>query len=129
MPIVESRYRGTQEYKKAYEKLKEVARAASTIFYTEVAEIMDIDPHNPHIGPIIGRIVGAMSEDEHDQKRPMLSAVVVNKSGENAGKPGPGFLGLAEQLGRLEGLTSQEKQDFWGKELIAVYNTYRKEGI
>ncbi|MBM4301472.1 MAG: hypothetical protein FJ121_08055 [Deltaproteobacteria bacterium] len=112
MPIVEGKHRGTPECLKAYEKLKEVAGARGTIFYTEVAKIMGITTQNPNIGSIIGRIVGAMSEDEHDQNRPMLSAVVVN--GENAGKPGPGFLELAEQLGRLEGLTSQEKQDFWG---------------
>lgn len=128
MAIVESKYRGTQEYKKAYEKLQEVARERATISYTEVAEIMGINPHNPHIGGIIGRIIGAMSEDEHDQGKPMISAVVVNKTGQNVGKPGSGFLEMAEELGRLKGLTDLEKQDFWEKELKAVYATYSQDG-
>ena len=125
MCIVRTKYRGTSEYQTAYEKLKEIARAGSTIGYGEIAGILGIKP-NPHIGSIIGRIVGAMSEDEHDQGKPMISAVVVNKNGELAGKPGPGFCVLAEKLGKLEfGATEEEKDGFWKNELSSVYATYK----
>jgi len=128
-PIVKTKHRGTKEYEKAYDKLKETARAGpgSTITYVEVAEVMGINPKNPHIGGIIGTIVGAMSEDEDNLGKPLLSAIVVNKSGDLAGKPGPGFYELAELLGRLKpGTTDEEKSDFWKEELKRIYATYKE---
>ena len=76
MVMVYTKYRGTLKYNELYEKLKETARARSTITYGEVAEIMG-HPGGPNMGANMGRIIGAISEDEYYKGKPMLSAVVV----------------------------------------------------
>jgi hypothetical protein len=51
----------------------------------------------------------------------MLSAVAVSVSG----KAGPGFFGLAKDLGRFTGGPSDE-DSFWRKEVEAVYETWKR---
>jgi len=70
----------------------------------------------------MGRIIGAISEDEYNQGKPMLSAVVVDA----AGFVGQGFFRLAEQFGTLgPRATNQEKEEFLAKELERAYATYK----
>lgn len=48
----------------------------------------------------IGEILGEISKAEHDEGRPLLSAVVILKEG---GRPGKGFFALAKDLGHAVG--------------------------
>lgn len=50
---------------------------------------------NPQDRTEIGKILGEISTFEHKHNRPLLSAVVLNKSGEE----GDGFFKLCEELG------------------------------
>lgn len=68
----------------------------------------------------VGQMLGEISEDEVHAGRPMLSAVVVGVSG----KPGPGFFGLAGDLGRLS--DGGDQQAFWEQERDAVYDAWRR---
>lgn len=72
----------------------------------------------------IGRILGEISTFEHENERPLLSSLVVNKS---TGYEGDGFYKLCEELGfgawqklRNTKKFDQEQKDrcwdFWGNE-------------
>lgn len=51
----------------------------------------------------------------------MLSALVVRQ---DTGKPGEGFFEMAIKLGRLKpGASEQEKDEFWKREVNAVFGT------
>ena len=126
-PVVNSKYRGTEVYEKVRKKLAEIAQTdGSTMTYVDVANVMGINPRNPNIGSIIGTIVGAISEDEDNLGRPMLSALVVNKAGRLAGRPSKGFYELAEKLGKLGRGSSETAQlQFWEEECRYVYSFYK----
>jgi len=68
----------------------------------------------------LGQLLGEISEDEAQRKRPMLSAVAVRKSG----KPGSGFFKLARSLGKLESNSKEEQERFWQREKEAVCKTW-----
>ena len=71
---------------KVYPKLVEVAIARSTIPYNKLMKEFGI--HRMHIG----LVVGIISETEHMESSPLLSAIVVRKGTNN---PGEGFWGLS----------------------------------
>jgi hypothetical protein len=67
----------------------------------------------------IGNIFGYISEYEHENNHPLLSAVVVTDISKG---PGDGFYGLAEGLGLYSGSPNKQTQyEFWVKELTKVY--------
>ena len=74
------------------------------------------------MGREIGQILGEISEDEFECGRPMLSAVAIN----TAGSPGPGFFGLAKDLGLLKGESDKEKREHWDRTKEEVYAAWRK---
>jgi len=74
-----------------------------------------------HMGKEVGHILGAISEDEHLQGRPMLSAVAVGVSGE----PGNGFYLLARDLGKLKDDSAEARKLFWETEIVAVYKEWQ----
>ena len=127
-PIVPNKYRGTTTYYKVFSKLIQAACEQQPIYYEEdVATIMGLQGKGNYMAKETGRVIGEISEDEYNQvpRRPMLSAVVVNKTGENKGIPGDGFFTLACQLGKLgEDATDEEKRNFWEKELNQVYEIW-----
>ena len=75
------------------------------------------------MGKEIGLILGAISEISEDEVlagRPMLSALAVNVKGD----PGPGFFGLARELGRLD--QNGDKSAFWKAERDDAYKAWRR---
>lgn len=123
-PIVPNRYRGTMTYHKVFCRLIQQAAAdGPPILYRDVAGIMGLPAMGQHMGAETGHILGEISEDEHNQQRPMLSALVVRA---DTDIPGDGFFALARQLGRLaENATQEEQEQFWQKELRRVYRTWQ----
>jgi hypothetical protein len=121
---VTGKYRGTQEYLLAYQELLTAARYDGVVTYQELASLLGLPLQGSHMGKQVGLLLGEVSEDEHQQGRPMLSAVVVGVSGE----PGPGFYALAKELGKLLDDTDKEaNRRFWRQEKQAVYATWRKK--
>lgn len=91
-----------------YKKLKELANESKTIKYSELNEEcgMGLDFNLAKDRAELGEILGEISRFENDQKRPMLSAIVISKD-----KLGPafGFYNLADELGmRKKGETDQQ---------------------
>jgi hypothetical protein len=124
MTIVENRYRGSKEYHLIYCELIHAAQHRGLVTYQEIAKIMGLPLSGNHMGKEVGWLIGEISEDEHVNGRPMLSAIVINTQG----KPGPGFFGLAVDLGKLaEDDPTDVEQRFWEKEKAAVYTAWQKE--
>lgn len=116
-------YGGSKEYLLVYCELIRAARYRETTTYQAVAEIMGLPLSGAYMGREIGRILGEISEDEVQQGRPMLSALVVGV----VGRPSPGFFGLAKRLGRLREDSKEAEQQFWEEEKTAVYETWKRE--
>jgi len=88
---------------------------------------MNLQGRGQHMAKETGHILGEISEDEHNQDRPspMLSAVVVQKTGKKKGIPGDGFFVLAVNLGKLgSNATDQGKRQFWENELQETYRQW-----
>ena len=105
-----------------YERLKEVARQQGShgvITYGEIAPMLGLNMENPADRNEIGRILGAISEREHNDKHPMLSVVVVHA---DTRYPGKGFFTLARELGLYHG---DDELVFFVKELKKVQEYWR----
>ena len=121
MNIVASKYRGKKIYLKIYNELITAARYRGTLAYKQMAKMMGLPSSGSYMGSQLGTILGEISEDEINNGRPMLSAIVVGVSGE----PGKGFYGLAMEFGKLLEDSKEAREKFWESEKAAVYETWK----
>jgi hypothetical protein len=77
--------------------LMRVARQRRNLYYSEVGQVLNFSMRNPFHRRESGRILGEISTEEHNNKRNLLSVVVIRRDTE---RPGHGFFRLAKQLGR-----------------------------
>jgi len=103
-----------------YDKLKSVARSGTTITYSEIAPLADLDMSNPADRTEIRRILCEISTVEHRLGYPMLSAAVVHQED---GIPGQGFFALARELGVYDG---HDHLQFFVTELKKVHKQWRQ---
>jgi len=99
--------------------LIEAARQRNVLYYAEVGQILNLDMGNPHHRQEIGRILGEISTEEHNNGRPLLSAVVVHQENQ---RPGQGFFNLARELG-IQG-SDEDDETFYTNELNRVFNEW-----
>jgi len=106
-----------------YEKLKLLARSKELISYSELNKELNLDLNFDisHDRDLIGKWLGEISRLEVSQGRPMLSAIVVHKEGQNYKDPGEGFYKLASDLGRYHG---EHDYLFWAAEVNEVFNQW-----
>jgi hypothetical protein len=123
MKVVSNEYRGSKEYFLAFSELIYAARHRGTTTYQELATIMELPLKGSYMGSAIGRLLGAISEDELERGRPMLSAVAVSVNG----RPGKGFFGLAREKGLLRSRLKEDERAFWEQQKKAVYRTWQKK--
>lgn len=100
--------------KKVREYLIEIARGYDpTVFYSELVSDnrLRIDLSTPEGQEQLKQLLIEISTYENDHKRPMLTALAINK---RANDPGPGFYELAERFGH--GKKVELKRTEWGKE-------------
>ncbi len=105
------------------QKLIEVAKKETLITYQELSNVCKLGLHmqdNPHDRQEIGKIVGEISVYENENKRPLLSAIVVSKLKKN---PGIGFYELANDLDLH--IDSNKKEEFWITELSKIYKYWQ----
>ena len=86
--------------KPIYEELKRVARRQQMTRYSDIAPLAGLDMDSPADREEMRKILGKISTYEHQNGRPMLTAVVVHK---HDNIPGEGFFELARHLGLLTG--------------------------
>jgi len=122
MAVVTDKYRGTKACALVYCEMVQAARYGGITTYQAIAQIMNLPLTGSHMGREVGHVVGAISEDELNNGRPMLSAIVVSVSG----RPGPGFFALARDLGKLKEDSKEAEERFWEMERAAIYKTWRR---
>lgn len=76
--------------------LRDVARQRGTTTYGVIADRIGLDMSSPYDRKRIGAILGELSEAEHCEGRPLISALVVSS---DTMIPGSGFFELARRLG------------------------------
>ncbi len=108
-------------YTKLIETLRQVARDRTTIHYEDIAPMLKLDMNDPSHRVRIGEILGDISRGEHDQGRPLLSAVVTQKGEE---RPGKGFFTLATELGLFSGL---DEEAFFARELTKAHDFWSSQ--
>ncbi|SRR5260221_8745137 len=111
------KYRGTKEYFLILAELIQAARYRGTVTYQELADLIGLPLVGAFMGAELGGYLGAISEEEVQQGRPMLSVLTVTVEG----KPGDGFFGLAKDLGKLKSDHPHDRDAFWEAEKRAVY--------
>jgi len=114
--------RGSKQYTFLYRTLSQVAHRRGLVTYQDVARAAGM-PVGAASGRTLWDVLGAISTAEHEQGRPMLSAVVVGAHGQ----PGAGFFRLAGQLGRLTDHSPRAEREFWKAEVEAVYQAWQGE--
>jgi hypothetical protein len=92
MRVVSNKYRGTKEYALAYSALVIAAHSRTMYTYAGISHLTGLPPIGAAMAREVGHLVGEISEDEVKCKRPMLSALVVEK---DTGLAGRGFFRLA----------------------------------
>ncbi|MFQ5793804.1 MAG: restriction endonuclease [Candidatus Bipolaricaulia bacterium] len=102
-------------------RLIEAARAGQTITYSEIASMLtdshlDVEPDLD----LIERVLMTVSREEHNEGRPLLSAVVVLPESEC---PGERFFALAQELGAYDGVDDSR---FFSQELQRVYEYWQR---
>jgi hypothetical protein len=120
MAIVADKYRGTQTYSLVYCELLNAARKKESVSYKKIGQIMGLKAQ-VDMAAEIGQMLGEINEDEHDNGRPMLSAVAVEPT---TRMPGEGFFQFAKELRKLDGETDEDKREFWRDEIQRVYGMW-----
>ena len=123
MPVVADKYRGTADYHVVHAELVSAARYRGTLTYQEVAALIGLPLTGSYMQQQVGQVLGEISEDEHLQGRPMLSAIVTSVSGQ----PSIGFFNLAKDLNLLEDDTAEGRRRFLEQQRRAIYGTWRRQ--
>ena len=105
-----------------YEELMRVAKGQRLTNYGDIAPLARLDMRNPVDRNEIGRILDEISNAEHQQSRPLLSAVVVQKE---FNIPGKGFFALARRLDLYSGHDDLSDVAFWASEVTKVHAAWR----
>jgi hypothetical protein len=112
----------TIEYHLIYTELISAARHRGTVTYQELAHVVGLPRSGSYMGKRLGGILGAISENEVNHQRPMLSAVAVKVDG----KPGEGFYTLARGLGLLDSDHPHDEAAFWEDQMRQCYHMWQQ---
>jgi hypothetical protein len=106
-----------------YQKLKEVAFSGQVTYYSDIAPIVGLDMSHPEDRNKISVLLDDISTFEHQNGRPLLSAVVVHRQ-DNI--PGNGFFQMAQRVGVY---TGRDRDIFFVEELRRVHDYWQKHSI
>ena len=107
-------------HQQIYECLISVARQQDIVRYTDIAPLAGLDMDSEADRVRIGDLLGEISTSEHQQGRPLLSAVVIHRDNN---MPGQGFFTLARELGLYHGGNDFM---FFVRELRSVHDYWRE---
>jgi hypothetical protein len=90
------------------------------VYYEDIAPMFGFNYEREFDRAEVGRILDSVNKEELEAGRPMLSAVVVRKGGNEM--PGEGFFNLAREERRFRG---GDKKLYWAMELKELYRYWR----
>ena len=102
-------------------ELINLAKQKKTVGYQELCNKckLPLEVKNDSDLKILSDSLTRISKSEHEEKRPLLSALVFDS---NKGMPGNGFFTMAKELKKFKG----SELDFFIDELKAVYSEWQK---
>ncbi len=106
-------------HKPIYEELKRLAKRQEMTNYSVIAPLASLDMENPAHRDEMRQLLGKISTYEHQQGRPMLTALVIHRQ-DNI--PGHGFFELARHIGLLA--LGQDEIAFFCREVARVHATW-----
>ncbi|MFD9691843.1 hypothetical protein ACFXPX_34390 [Kitasatospora sp. NPDC059146] len=117
----------------AHDHLAEVARAGGLTTYTKLSAALVERTGQPGFDfsradhrAAVGYLLWRVTTDGRTGQEPMLSALVRYEGMNDAG---PGFYGLAQELGLLSlGASRAEKDTFWSGQVGALHTAYARPG-
>jgi hypothetical protein len=112
----------TIQEEKLRQSLVTFARNGNTVNYEEAMAVVQLDVADANDRyNTFGKMLDNINRYEHDNNRPMLTAVVTHKKipGQSS-MPGQGFFKVAEMLKKKK--SSDEDFDFWAMELKRVFD-------
>ena len=112
----------TVEYHLIYSELIQAARHRGTVTYQELALVVGLPLTGNYMGKRLGEILGAISQNEYLENRPMLSALGVTTNG----KPGGGFFKLAHEFGLIDSDDSERHHAFWETQVRQCYEIWQQ---
>jgi hypothetical protein len=113
----------TVAYHVTYGELIAAARRRGTVTYQELALAAGLATYGSNMGRVIGELLGAVSQNEALNGRPMLSAIATNAQG----RVSEGFFVLARQLGQLsESASPEEQQAYVDAQRRAIYDLWKQ---
>jgi hypothetical protein len=103
-----------------HEELKVVAKAGQTRFYGDLSELIDLPPRSRRLYQILDSI----NLHEHEEERPLLSALVVRRG---FGIPGSRFFVQARNLGRYDDSSGDATAHaaFWVDEVHHIWDYWK----
>jgi len=123
LPVVQEKYRGTPVYDLVKSELITAAGYQGLATYQSIAQLMGLPPAGSYMGREVGHVLGEISEDEHLNGRPLLSALAVSVQG----VPSAGFYQFARDVGRLDVASDAAGERwFWEAERKALYKVWRR---
>lgn len=103
-----------------HEELIRVATSQQVVSYSDVASLIGLDMESPEDRNRIADILEAISQREHRDGKPLLSAVVIRK---DKNMPGVGFFDLGRRLGLYGGGNDFQ---YWLQELRRVHDYWSR---
>lgn len=121
MTVYKKNFKDSKEYLLVYCELIKAAQTRRTLGYQDIATIMGLPMTGNWMARQTGQMLGEISQNENDQRRPMLSALVIRTDG----SPGDGFFNLARDLGKLTSDAREDEKQFWNFEVESVFRTWQ----
>jgi hypothetical protein len=117
-----------------YDAVRQAACEGRLTYYGVIAPLAGLDMGRGEWDRAeIGRILGRISTREHEEGRPLLSAIVVHSHNfpieALRGRPGKGFFNLARELGLFR--PDEDEEAFWQREVRRVHEHWQgqQEGL
>ena len=106
-------------------KLIELARAKTPWSYTQLNEQLQLGLNfqNPYDRDLIGDWLGEVSLHEFNNKRPLLSALIIHKSSDK--EQGDGFYKLCEEIYGEDWKSLKANKDFELEEMKKCYSFWK----
>ncbi|WP_417541490.1 hypothetical protein [Methylophaga thalassica] len=106
-----------------YDELVLLARRRDLTFYSRIAPLVGLSMENEEDRNEIATLLGEIATYEHENKRPMLTSLVIHKWNDN--NPGEGFFSIATELELYSGSRDQlQRVTFWSNQVTAVHNCW-----
>ena len=104
-----------------YDELVRLARAGRLSTYSDVSPLVGLSMDEEEDRAEIARLLGEIAIYEHNEGRPMLTALIVHRGNDN--NPGEGFFSIAQEFGLFDGSRNQiSRLTFWANQVTQVHN-------